>query len=517
MLERQGDDSTWAFRHPLFRDTAYQGLGYRTRRQLHQRIGEALEERGGDVAVLATHFHAAGNWRRAWQYAPAAAEDAEARFANATAADLYQLAVDAGLHLGDVGPTTLGDLYERLGLVTDRLGDNARARRAFRSARMEFTDAVDAARMLFNEGQMRERTSEFTQALRFYRRGLNVIASRDDPDALERRSRLLIAQAQVALHRYELRLAITRCEEAEELARAAGDERAQALAHSVLYAAHLSLGTPDRRKYRELPAAVFRRRRYTLGRLSLLGLTAVDDYMTGEWNDALRAYEEQRKLATETGFVGKQAEAAVNTGEVLADQGHWELAADRLHEALSIYVPAGNRRNESFARIQLGRVAAATGDLDAARYSLDRAAGDLAQLGVVPWELLARARRLEVDATFPGTVAQAEVAEAAAGIDRRAESVAGGGQAQAVALRAAGVAAARAGRGEEAARCLTGAIDRARAAGSRYEWAITLEVWHGLAALVAEPPPAAAGDAQTALAKLGVVDHLLRRAVPISP
>jgi len=83
LLYRRGEppDATYAFKHTLVQDAAYQSLLRRTRRPLHARIAAALERRLGDdplaePAVVARHWEAAdqpepavANYRRAAEQA----------------------------------------------------------------------------------------------------------------------------------------------------------------------------------------------------------------------------------------------------------------------------------------------------------------------------------------------------------------------------------------------------------------------------------------------------------------
>ena len=78
------DDGGLAFRHDLVRATAYEGLSFRRRRQIHGRVGEALEQRAGDqadeqAALLSLHFYEAGDHARAWRYGVLAGERAAGR------------------------------------------------------------------------------------------------------------------------------------------------------------------------------------------------------------------------------------------------------------------------------------------------------------------------------------------------------------------------------------------------------------------------------------------------------
>jgi class 3 adenylate cyclase/tetratricopeptide (TPR) repeat protein len=80
LIVRRGSapSTTYAFKHALIRDAAYQSLLRKARRPLHERIASALEERPGVPApeVLARHWEGAGHAVEAIEYYRQAAEDA---------------------------------------------------------------------------------------------------------------------------------------------------------------------------------------------------------------------------------------------------------------------------------------------------------------------------------------------------------------------------------------------------------------------------------------------------------
>lgn len=95
-------DSTgrWRFGHPLIHDVAYGGLLTTTRRALHARVADLLEERGGRgaIGVVARHRLAAGDGVRAVPLLVDAAEEALAVGATTEAAAFWDAAADL---LGD--------------------------------------------------------------------------------------------------------------------------------------------------------------------------------------------------------------------------------------------------------------------------------------------------------------------------------------------------------------------------------------------------------------------------------
>jgi predicted ATPase len=107
----------YIFKHELARDAAYNSILHRRRRQLHRRVGEAMEQIFHDrldenAHRLAQHFAAAGDAERALRYHLMAAEAAAALSANVEAAGHYARALEAASGL-DLPEAEVSRLRER--------------------------------------------------------------------------------------------------------------------------------------------------------------------------------------------------------------------------------------------------------------------------------------------------------------------------------------------------------------------------------------------------------------------
>jgi len=92
-------ERTFIFKHQLTLEATYAGLLRRKRRALHRRIAEAMMQLYSDqmemqVGLLAHHWEAAGHQGQAVRFLKLAAEQAEARFANAEAIDYLNRALN---------------------------------------------------------------------------------------------------------------------------------------------------------------------------------------------------------------------------------------------------------------------------------------------------------------------------------------------------------------------------------------------------------------------------------------
>lgn len=102
----------WRFGHPLIHDVAYAGLLASTRRAVHSRVADLLEERGergevGAIGVIARHRMAAGDGGRAVPLLADAAEESLAVGATSEAASFWTAAAEL------LGESPAADDYRR--------------------------------------------------------------------------------------------------------------------------------------------------------------------------------------------------------------------------------------------------------------------------------------------------------------------------------------------------------------------------------------------------------------------
>jgi class 3 adenylate cyclase/tetratricopeptide (TPR) repeat protein len=143
----------YMFKHALTQDVAYRSLLAQRRRELHRRIGEAIEELYADrlaehYAVLAHHFARGEDWSRAAAYFEKAADRAAAAFAIHEALALYDEAIEA-LDRGGGGTAALckqGDLRAEKGDLCMSLSDFERAHEEHAKAARIGSQLADGAR-----------------------------------------------------------------------------------------------------------------------------------------------------------------------------------------------------------------------------------------------------------------------------------------------------------------------------------------------------------------------------------
>jgi adenylate cyclase len=142
-----GPTHGWAVRHPLIHEVAYGSLLLSTRRALHGRIGQWLEEHGGEELLpeLARHYRDSDDTAKAREYLPLAGRHAAALNANREAYGWY---MDAAVAFAD-DPIRRGEMLEAAALQTHILGKIDEALELQREAIATY-ESVGATRQAFS-------------------------------------------------------------------------------------------------------------------------------------------------------------------------------------------------------------------------------------------------------------------------------------------------------------------------------------------------------------------------------
>jgi class 3 adenylate cyclase/tetratricopeptide (TPR) repeat protein len=391
-IEYDGSDRL-RFRQEMHREVAYQGLTYRRRRELHLRAGRITERMAGGAPetvadLLAMHYSLAQQHRLAWDWSRTAGDRARQRYANVEAATHYRRAIDAarrcdGLASGELLDVwrTLGDVYEQLGMFEDAIDAYRRA------AVLATDDHVARADLLWRRSRARMRLGSYRVALGEARRGLTLLADRDDVESRSWRARLIALQALLRQAQQRAAPAAALAQQAISAASAAGDDTALARAYLVSDWANHMLGVngarTDARSHGELALQLYER----LGDLD--GVAKASNnlggvcYFEGKWDDAVNWYRRALDAYRRAGNEVAAAVTASNLGELLVSRGSLDEAEVMLRDGIRVLRASRDLDGVLFAEIQLGRLLLARGDADAAAAHLDAIRGEAAALGQV--------------------------------------------------------------------------------------------------------------------------------------
>jgi tetratricopeptide (TPR) repeat protein len=493
------EEGALRFRHALVRDAAYEGLPYRRRRELHERVGETIEQRSrrpdDEAALLSLHFFHAHAWDKAWRYSTIAGERAQAIYANVEAATFFERALATSRRRRSIGATDRADVLERLGDVRVRLSEFEKAAAAYRASRSQLgDDRVAEAQVFLKEAQVPSWLGKLPQALRCVTRGLSVLDGLEDVAATAERARLHALYAAVRTRQGRLLEAIKWCHVAVEEAQAADARDALAHAYFLLDWAYASLGRYDEAVYSPLALSIYEE----LGNLHRQGLVlnnmGVFAHFQGRWDDALDLYRRAEQAWEKMGDRWHVALATLNVGEVLADQGRVDEAEPLLRDALRVARASRSGPLLGDVTLRLGRLLSRSGRFEEAHTMLDEAREQ--------YELEADARIAECLVLESDPDAALALSTAALA---RTKSLDGGFDVLVMLQRTRGCALLQLGRLDEARVALDAALQEARQRSLDYEVALALDATAALARIAGAPAGDLEHERDEILARLGVI------------
>ena len=499
-----GGENRLAFRHDLVRATAYDGLSFARRSDIHGRVGATLEERLGDraedeAALLSFHFHEAKDFARSWRYSVSAGRRAHAGFANVVAAELYERALEAAAEVPGLEQQAIAAVAEALGDVCERFGDYARADDAYgRALALAPDDPVTETRLAWKRAALHEHSGRYADAISAYEIGLSRLEELpDEPSLATNRIELELGIAGVHYRQGRFDETITWGERAAAHASAAGDRGR--LAHAYYVLANYDLGHDDGFRYCELALPIFEELMDSRGQGSTLNNLGIRLYYEGRWDEALAAYRSAREAMARAGDVIGEATLANNEGEILSDQGHLEGADEAFRHMLRASRAAGYTIGAALATSNLARVAARDRRYEEARELFAESIASFETIEAHYYVAEARARLAEC-AVLEGSHAEAiELATGVLADDSAAGAV------RILAERVLGYALHQARRPDEARPHFEESLRLAREANSDYEAALTLRAIADTSSGATRVTDLAGGaDGAATFARLGV-------------
>ena len=512
-VERDPDvPGAFRFRHALIRDAAYDGLSFRRRRELHGRVARTIERRAGadtdDVAeLLSLHYYRAGADPDAWRHSVAAGRRAQAKWANVEAAEFYRRALSVVQRVPGLPPDEVAGVWEALGDCLQLSGHFDDAAHSFGNARrLRPKDSAEQVELLRKEGALREAMGKYSDALRWYGRGLKAATTL--PDARSRTHhwlRFRLANAQVRARQGLFDECIKQTRQVVDEALAVEDKETLAPAYLLLHVVHAILGSPDRKAYRGLALPFYEELGDLSGQAAVLTNLGVEAYYEGDWEKALDLYESSRELRDRLGDVINVARQMSNIGEIRSDQGHLTEAELVFRKVVETCEAAGERRLATLARSNLGRTAARAGRYDEAQQLLGEALAAFADMNARSFVLETEARLAELD-VLRGDLAEQALQHTQAALEHL-ETGTDVAPLHASLLRTRGAALFQLGRVAEARADLDESVRVARGADALYEVALSLD-------LAARAAGEADPESGAILERLGV-ERIARPPLPV--
>ncbi len=516
------DDGVWArldeliaedpngelrFRHALVRDAAYEGLPYKRRQRLHERIGKTIERLSAhpeeEAGRLSLHFFHGQDFERAWSYSLTAAEHARAIHANGEAAVLYRRALETARKLRTVAPADVAKTSEALGDALCFLGEFGRATSAYRSSRALLDlEPAEQARLMLKEAAIPWRQGRYAQALRWVRRALRLLEGVESADASRQRARLYSQHAAIRLRQGLPLEVIAWCRQAIDEATECGADEALAHAYTLLDYAYFSIGRYEEVVYSQWALQIYEKTGNLVelgGVYNNLGMFA---YFQGRWDDAVDDYLRAEEAWEKAGDRWAASFATVNRGEILSDQGKLDDAEPLFRVGLRLARAFEASSRVADVALQYGRLCLRAGRYEDA-HTLFGEALDIYERAGARAEVLTTQARIAECLALEGKV---DAAEALCTETLEQASTVDGLFLLVPSLeRVRAIARMQLGDLEGAREALTVSLTEGRAKGADHEVALALQALVTLRFLLGEPTHAVELEREQMFNRLGIV------------
>ncbi len=491
----------YRFRHTLVRETAYSGLPFRLRQQLHERLALSIEQRHrrrveARAELLSLHFHNARRYDKSLHYSRIAGDRSKSKSANVEAAAFYKRALEASSRVPDVSADDQAVLYDSLGDVCELSAMYEDASRAFAQARRHQHGLAERCRLLRKEGVVRERLGQYGHALRWYSRGLRYEDAADPHDI----NQLQLAYAGVRFRQGKYAECARWCREVVPKAQAAGDRKSLAHAYYLLDHAYTMLGSSQAGEYRTLALPIYEELGDLIGQANVLNNLGVSATIDGDWDEALTLFERSRLARERVGDIVGAATATNNIGEVYLDRGQIDEAEVLFRGALRTWRGANYAVGIAVATSALGLAATRAGRFSEARTLLESALEDFRKIHAESFVFETQGRLAELLLAADELALASELIEATL-----ANSQANDMGALTVALnRLRGLALAKSHRLDEARDAVEESIRLARSISANYELALSLHVLSDVQSMLGEAEGGNLDESNAILRGLGV-------------
>jgi predicted ATPase len=382
------DNTGWVqFQHALIRDVAYAGLPFKTRQDLHARVGDSIYAACGDSPeefseLLSLHYFYAKRWSRSFFFSRMAGDRAKEIYANHEAAAFYERALQSAARLDWVEPSERRQVLTDLAEVEYEAGSFDRAMKALREAiRLASDNPVAGADLHLSLARCYQRIGAFSRALRETSLGLTLVEQSQLPEARRATARLRALRSGVYSDQFRPRKALEIGLRAVEEAEISGELDALARAYTSIDEAYQVLGRRDEAIHEERALEIFEQLGDLSGILSLAINLGVQAYADGRWDEAIVMYGKAQEVARRGGNLPGEGAAAANLGEVLISRGRLDEAQVVLQEARRVLRGQNVVSFALFAETQLGRLLMERGDNEGAAAALDRVIDEANRIG----------------------------------------------------------------------------------------------------------------------------------------
>jgi class 3 adenylate cyclase/tetratricopeptide (TPR) repeat protein len=381
-LVRPVAPGVWRFGHDLFRQTIYESVSYRRRREIHGRIGgllEAFAEGDGRSGLLATHFDLAEAHDKAWTYAVMAGDRANRLYANVEATHFYELALAHAQRLRELPAWEHSLVAESLADIRERLGALDEAAAAYAFARQLSNSESSIARLWRKTGVLHLQQSRYSSALRLYTRArarLRTAGGEVEGELAE----LAAAYAGVRFRQGRYSESLEWAERARREAEASANHSCLAHSLSLIDLSAASLGF-NHGAYALRALSIYEEIGDLRGQSNVLNNLGAAAWEGGRWREALEYYERSKSICERSGNATGISFNNFNIAEVLVEQGQADAALDILRGGLAAFETSGYSWGLAYGNLLRARAALRKGSLFEAEPLIAMARDQFTEIG----------------------------------------------------------------------------------------------------------------------------------------
>ncbi len=379
-------DGYLRFRQTLLRDSAYQGLPFKLRRQLHSAVAAHIEEEMDFPeeagAMLSLHYFEAGEFRPAWRYATAAAKRAEDVYAYVEAAGLYARALEAAGKIPDLPKREIGRTQETLGDAWYKAGEYRKALDAYTAAHAHVVgERLLEAELLVKHSHVEEKLGRYPEALRWVERARETLEGVHGPEATRQVAATSVYCAWVLQAQGRTEDALKWAEQGAREAEAVDDPELIGDAYMVMGWGHSVLGKEGGEALMLKALEAHRRSGNRVREASILSNLGSACYWDGRWDDAMAYFVRGRDELLRVGDRLNAAVASLGIAEVLSDRGELAEAELTLQKTVPVWKASEHHYFLGYCVWMLGRVSLRGNRVDEARSRLAEARTLLTDVG----------------------------------------------------------------------------------------------------------------------------------------
>ncbi|MFC1951113.1 tetratricopeptide repeat protein [Chloroflexota bacterium] len=201
-------------------------------------------------------------------------------------------------------------------------------------------------------GIVYERIGDYVEAVNLLDKGLKMAVSNG-----EEMARICIAKAGILYRKSEYSEALKWCQRGLDIATGVNDNLEIAHGNYLLGTINTKLGNVNEAiKYRKQSLKIYDKIGDLPGQARVHNNLGVDYYYLGNWNKAREHYQKSLEIREKIGDVNGVATVANNLGEIYLDQGHFDQAIDSFTTCLNTWDKIGYLLGVGLSNSNLGKV-----------------------------------------------------------------------------------------------------------------------------------------------------------------